>query len=123
MKGSGVAGTPNTILGDILESLGLTEVADSGFRVTYTPDADLAGIGSGTAKMFVDGKYRTGKGIRGDGSWKFSAGKLLGLDYIDDYYQPRASVHDKRLCRCGKRLCFFKEAGPWGRPRHIGIFR
>ena len=81
MKGSGVAGTPNTILGDILESLGLTEVADSGFRVTYTPDADLAGIGSGTAKMFVDGKYRTGKGIRGDGSWKFSAGKLLGLDY------------------------------------------
>lgn len=81
MKGSGVAGTPNTILGDILESLGLTETADSGFRVTYSPDADLDGIGSITAKMFVDGKYRTGKGIRGDGSWKFSAGKLLGLDY------------------------------------------
>jgi len=81
MKGSGTAGTPNTQLGDILESLGLTETADAGFRVTYSPDADLDGIGSITAKMFVDGKYRTGKGIRGDGSWKFSAGKLLGLDY------------------------------------------
>jgi len=83
MKGSGTPGTPNTILGDILESLALAEVADSGHRVTYTGVADpsVSSVGSGTAKGNVGGKYLTGLGLRGDGSFKFKAGELLGLDY------------------------------------------
>jgi len=76
MRGSGTAGTANGPLGDLLQACGLTETADAGYNVAYTPDTDLSGVGSVTAKEFRDGKYRTGKGIRGNASFSLKAGEV-----------------------------------------------
>lgn len=81
LKGSGTAGTAPTGIGDALESCGFDESVDSGVKVTYTLRANPRGGKSGTAKSFLDGKYVTARGVRGNPTLTFKAGEVCTLAY------------------------------------------
>lgn len=66
VKNEGTAGTEYSTLNDILEACGFNGTTVAGYKVSYVLDEDLSSLNSMTVKRFLDGKYRTSKGVRGN---------------------------------------------------------
>ena len=84
MKGSGTAGTESgqmSVICDVMGSAGITVTADAGYAVRCTLNKSLSGVETVTAKQFLDGKYVTASGCRGNVTFNFNAGEILKMQY------------------------------------------